>query len=352
MLMLLCVEGLLAQADFRKGYVVTYANDTLYGEIDYRGNRAMGRICVFRTPAGDEVEYTPYDIVAYRFVDSKYYVSKQVEQRKLFLEMLVQGELNVYFYKDADGEHYYLEKADMPLSEIPFEKQEIVQEGYVYTRSNRHYGMLTLYTQDAPALQPDIKRIKELSPRNMVTLAQKYHDAVCDDYTCIVYEKQLPKVRVDVELAGGTFNIMSNDLLGQYRGAWALQTGAYAHVWLPRDNERLFFRTGLVSNVFPNMTQKGNLLLDEGNSLIKIPVSFEYQYSKGVFRPRASYGLNYYVPNMLTVGVMLGANFYVGKHVALSVNYELETLPAPYLLFLPTFRFWGQSIYAGVYVCF
>ena len=76
---LLPASWLYAQTDFRPGYVITNSNDTLYGEIDYRGDRLMSEVCKFRSNGRDIVEYTPYDIAAYRFTDSKYFVESYVQ---------------------------------------------------------------------------------------------------------------------------------------------------------------------------------------------------------------------------------------------------------------------------------
>lgn len=339
--------GMFAQTDFRSGYIITNDNDTVYGDIDYRGGSFMGRRCVFRGSDGAIHKYTPFDIAAYRFVDSKYYVSKTVDDgRQLFLELLVQGKLCVYFLKDMDGEHYFMEKEDVALKEVPFTEESIQIDGREYTRSNSHYGVLNYYTQDVPKLQSEIKRMKELTPTNMIVLAQKYHDMVCDDYSCVVYEKIPPRVKVDLEVAGGAFGFLRSEMTSNEAGRWGEQLGVYAHVWLPRENEKLFFRTGVVGTLF------GGDKSDEKEMeySVKIPLHFEYQYPKGIVRPRLAYGINYYFPNMLTVSGMAGVNFQFSKYIGLSVNYEMEVLP--FFVFFPSFHPFGHNIYGGLYIQF
>lgn len=56
-----------AQADFRPGYIITVPGDTLYGEIDYRGDLLMGSVCRFRNEHKETKDYTPHDIFAFRF---------------------------------------------------------------------------------------------------------------------------------------------------------------------------------------------------------------------------------------------------------------------------------------------
>jgi len=58
------LDGLLyAQTVFKPGYVIKEAGDTIFGEIDYRGDLLMNNRCRFRVSKNyDENEYSPYDI--------------------------------------------------------------------------------------------------------------------------------------------------------------------------------------------------------------------------------------------------------------------------------------------------
>jgi hypothetical protein len=82
---------LYAQNDFNPGYVITIKGDTLFGKIDYRGDLYMKSICRFMTAENTINEYTPHDILAYRFIDSKYYISREVDGKSVFLEYLIKG---------------------------------------------------------------------------------------------------------------------------------------------------------------------------------------------------------------------------------------------------------------------
>ena len=99
--LLLTSFGVWAQRDYRKGYIITNEQDTIYGWIDYRGNMRNAKICSFKKREADRAtEYTPLDIAAYRFIDSKYYVSTTIvganEQKHVFLEYLVNGMVKLH----------------------------------------------------------------------------------------------------------------------------------------------------------------------------------------------------------------------------------------------------------------
>ena len=46
---LLILTGVLnAQSDFRPGYIISTTGDTIFGEIDYRGDLSMSNVCRFK----------------------------------------------------------------------------------------------------------------------------------------------------------------------------------------------------------------------------------------------------------------------------------------------------------------
>jgi hypothetical protein len=64
---LLAVAGTAqAQKNFRPGYVVQPAGDTLRGEVDARGGQRMASLCLFRSTASAQPKnYAPADLKAY-----------------------------------------------------------------------------------------------------------------------------------------------------------------------------------------------------------------------------------------------------------------------------------------------
>ena len=106
-LLLFSAKLLFAQTDFRAGYVIKVSSDTLFGEIDYRGDFLMSRLCKFRGNENSVVDFTPEKITAFRFIDGKYYASKELNEKTVFLEYLIKGEINLYYLRDIRGRHYF-----------------------------------------------------------------------------------------------------------------------------------------------------------------------------------------------------------------------------------------------------
>lgn len=358
--------GLFSQKDFRSGYIVSFTNDTTYGEIDYRGNIWLGKQCCFRLDKDSEVTvYGPRDIAAYRFVDGRYFVSEQVAEGLVFLEVLVKGELNLYYWKDRYREHYYVEKTGLPLTEIPYSDETITIDGREYARNNAHFGALNYYTQDAPALRQQVMKMKKLTPQNMIQLAESYHNMVCDDYSCVVYQTQPPKVSVALELAGGAFRTFRSEKAGNTGGKWGVVPALYVHVCLPRVSERFYLRTGFAGQIFPDtkwfLSEADEFYYyypaygyhgsgDIRTHFFKIPIQAEYQSARGVVRPKVACGVTYYFPFHFVLSGMAGLNFFFNEHWALSLQYEIDAFPAR-TGFYPKYR-GGQSLQAGVYMKF
>jgi len=187
-----------SQNDFRNGYLINNSNDTIFGFINYKGNKANALKCVFKKEENSEVqEFSPNDIKAYRFKDSKYYVSKLVKTNSneslLFLEVLIDGIADIYYYRDNIGEHYLIDNGDGKLYELKNDEKEVVVNDQKFVRrSNEYIGMLKYFFSKAPSLSKEIENTT-LNHKSLINITQKYHKQVCTNEECIVYEKKLPK---------------------------------------------------------------------------------------------------------------------------------------------------------------
>ena len=304
-----------AQTDFRLGYVIKAEHDTLAGEIDYRGDIKMSQFCKFRSDESHEVvKFSPNDILGFRFVGSKYFVSKEVEGNKVFLEFLIQGKINMYYLRDSAGDHFFLEKEEGQVIELPYNEGITYIDGKEYAFKTKGYiGILNHYMQDAPALKSRIDNIKKPEQASLIKLAEDYHNIVCKDGVCIIYEKRQPGLKINLEATSGLVNFNNQ---ADFEDKTYFMGGLIAHIWMPRTNEKLYLRTGLLFSVV-----KG----DDGNSfLYKVPIQFEYMYPKGIFRPVCSIGVNVYYPYYQTIAFMAGLNIRLAEKVDMRISYDID----------------------------
>jgi len=303
-----------AQSDFRPGYVILNNGDTLVCDIDYRGDYTMSNICRVRTPDKIINEYRPWDISAFRFQESKYFVSREANGRLVFLEYLVNGMISFYYLRDKDGDHYYIEKEGVPLTELPYSNKLVTENGIMhYKETKTHIGLLKYYTQETPELVSEIEAIREPEPNKLIKLGEDYHNLVCTGEECIVYEKKKQFLSVSPELNLGIASYLG---ISEPTKPMNYRYGLLLHFWAPRVNEKFYFKTGLI---YERLSLNGVY-----TSYFKYPFHLEYRYPRGKVRPTVSYGVNLYLPNYISVSTVAGTDISIGQAWDLTLTAEAE----------------------------
>ena len=257
-LALLSPKGSYAQTDFRSGYIITNQNDTIHGLIDYRTNGRNARICTFKKEEGSsQTQYGPEEIKAFRYVNSKFYVAKDINvdgsDERLFLEYLINGTVDVYYYRDESGEHYLIDQGDGKLVELKNDDKELERKGVKYAKKSKEYvGVLSYMFRDSPSTVNKTKKVR-LNHKSLINIAKVYHHEVCLDEECIVYEKNIPENRVIFgPLVGGNLYSITTDTPlnpeywyltdSDFNTVFSPVFGMFLKVNLPFFNERLFFQ--------------------------------------------------------------------------------------------------------------
>ena len=349
-LFFLIVNNVNAQSDFRPGFIINNSGDTIYGKIDYRGDLFLSNRCKFKGADNILHNYSPTDIKAYRFIEGKYYVSREVENKKVFLEYLINGEVNIYYLRDKSGDHYYIDKKDEPLTEIPYEEGIKSVDGKdVFYQSKKHVGILNYYMQDAPGFQSEIQSINELDHQNLIKLAEDYHNEVCKDEECIIYDKRLPFVKVSIEAYYG--QTWFNDKYEINNSLKTPEIGSFIYFWMPRANEKFYFKTGL-------QLCQADYNGDKSAYLI-FPTQIQYQYPHFKIQPKLFCGLNgYFIHKNIshwTIAIGGGLDYKFSNRISLTSNYTAEFLPVTLKimegLIPPSSEyaaFFSNSIYLGL----
>jgi hypothetical protein len=195
----LAIPEIIAQSDFRDGYIINNNNDTLYGLINYNGNKANAIRCLYRKDINAETQvFAPDEILGYRFNDSKYYVSRFIttasnERKQLFLEYLINGIVDVFYYRDEIGEHYLVGDDNDSIYALKKENKEIFINNKLHLIKSKEYiGVLKAMFHESPTIFSRVENIG-LGHKSLINIAYDYHNEVCHDEECIVYEKTLPK---------------------------------------------------------------------------------------------------------------------------------------------------------------
>ena len=193
------------QKGYTPGYVVTNEFDTLRGYIKLKTNIENSKSCDF-TAGENQIQknYLPSNIKAYRILNSKYYVSKEIEidsvKKNVFLEYLVNGIVNLYYFSDLGNEYYFIEKNGV-LTQLS-NKTSIVTvkgkggmgeyESNYSKNSNQYKRVLQFLFQESPEALKEIPGTA-FDYKPLIKLTKDYHNSVCKDRSCIDFTKSTNK---------------------------------------------------------------------------------------------------------------------------------------------------------------
>jgi len=130
-----------AQENYSPGYIITNTYDTIRGYIDYKTDIQNAKVCHFKTNLNDEEKsFLPGQIAGYRFTDAgRFYVTKSVKikdsARTVFLEYLVKGIMNLYYYTEGSdastdvnyNKYYFFENEKGEMNSITKGPDKIIE---------------------------------------------------------------------------------------------------------------------------------------------------------------------------------------------------------------------------------
>lgn len=312
-----------AQSDFRPGYVVKEIGDTIFGEVDLRGPLFAGNTCRIKSGDTSAVStYAPGEIHSYRYIDGKYYISKEIEGQEVFLEYLIKGKLNIYYLKNEEGDHYYLDKESVPLTEIPYQESIKYREGGQHLhQSTFHIGLLNYHMQDAPEVQEKTTRIKKPNHQNLIALAKSYHNAVDEDEPFVLYAQSHNKIKLLAETYFGRVKYVDES-------GYLNEVGASIFIRFPGANERFYLRSGIIL--------QPRTISTETTRRYKFPFYLQYISSTQGLALRLGIGTNF-IPavGLATFNINGGLNYGISESWNLSFNLNVERGPFSEGLFPP-----------------
>ena len=186
LVMVFPILSISAQSGFRLGEIITNNNDTISGYIDTKSESGLFRECRFKTKENSPVfTYIPETIKAFsiggsaprKFVGATY---PTVSSEVVFLEILSEGDLNLYYRKEGTLKYFIQRKGETAIHSLPYQRMErYVDDGY--TRQLKiietvyHMDTLKMLMKDKPALYADIEKIQSPERNNLIALVNKYN---------------------------------------------------------------------------------------------------------------------------------------------------------------------------------
>jgi hypothetical protein len=294
-----------AQTDFRQGVIITLDNDSIPGWVDYRGLQRNSKVCTFKkNEAAEAREYSPKELRGYRILGGRTYESKVVKldslnQESLFLEVLVKGKASLYYYKLIDQDHFLVEVGNEGVTELVESTMTVERNGIKYSGMKKTYrGLLKYLLADCNRINPLIELV-ELQELSLAHLIRQYNQCMAAGGD--MSAPYVPPVSFKVGLKAGVITARAwfpggpNSALeeGYYNAPASLTYGLYLNTLLPRFSEKISFQTEVlyVRNQFDNYKEFKNIYritrstIRMDVSYLKVPILFQYTYSKGKIRP-------------------------------------------------------------------
>jgi len=337
----------LCQSNYKDGYLITIGNDTLNGLIDFRTDHANSLVCKYKKDEkAAEKTYNPGEIAGYRFInEGKYYVSRTIVidslKRTVFLEFLVQGLLNLYYFPKGNG-YYFFENKDGSLEALTKKADEIIDNSK-FKVDDRFKSKLSYIFRDYLPLALNTSKA-EYNKKSMIVLTKYYHDHMCKSgEKCIIFENDYKKnfTKFDFSaFSGFEFNdIQLNDINLPKMHSFYPIVGIGLNISSPRLIKS-------VSIMLDATLSKISGAFDFTNTYMKysqynfsgiksnFSVGLEYIYPKGKLRPAINAGISHdYFFNLnstlktdsqISKNEILIQNSSKGIKTGLGVDYQIK----------------------------
>lgn len=318
--------GVMGQDNFKKGYVITLENDTLFGKINDAGGYKNSRMCMFKPYKKHKVtEYLPGEIKGYRMTGDKYYVSKPVGDKEgtkyKFIEVLIEGPVNLYHDRRSTEKAFYIQKKDGDLIPLNYEVGQLryksednamVIYSPTYTLHNRIYQDTLRYVfndskkvvNQVETLDYDAKSLKNITKDY---IADKYHSL-----DGISYERNLNMYRPHVGIYGG-MQLTDIEFLPSKLGKYAkaephsimakrfntYPVGIFVNFPFPMLNDKLSFQLELTGNwmnydeIYDESTSLNEDTVGVSTKSFGIPLMIKYDLFRGFITPSIGIGKSF-----------------------------------------------------------
>ena len=199
--------GTFAQQVVAPGYIVNLSNDTIQGNIvDKDWNTSPHSIEFIKPNDSRSMNYGPADLRAFGVYNKSKYISivavvdiskTRTEElsysskpdtmtQQLFLQVLVNGKMNLYFNHDERGkDHFFVQKDTTSISELLLVKYLSEKDPNNIQKIERFRNQLSLYMNDCISINESIRKVT-FNENELTELVVKYNnwmEPVKESYT-------------------------------------------------------------------------------------------------------------------------------------------------------------------------
>jgi hypothetical protein len=324
-----------AQAAFQLGYVVTTHGDTLRGELDMDSPKAMKHQCRFKSAETRKVtKYSPDELKSFATVDmTRRFISATVpyffKEKRLFLEVLQQGRLNLYYTFDVLlNDQFYVSKTEADLVDLMYDWDK----NKLFPFKSDYIAFLKKAMVNAPELILDIERMDNPTPYFLSELVGKYNrkfDKSAKTTSAILASPVAePNKQVGISLSPSLMvpNLLYvDDQLTDVFCGLSVTKG-------PRNKRNgYYFSMGAYLPTFSITTKLGGLNSSTPHNysayayMLLIPANLSYRFSKNNLQPVVGVDFQTFLNNNDTwfiLGPSLGLNYTPIKWLSVSCSFH------------------------------
>ena len=172
-----------AQQNMKRGHIVTLDGDSVSGMIDYRTDVRNAQVCDFQADGSDEIKtFHPCDIISYHFeANGRNYISKTHNEESYFLEIVVSGQMKLYYRDGGNVEYFYFENEEGKMgmyTESRFDAHNDVKVRQ--KKMNQVYALLCKSEKATRMMQ----KVDAITLKTMANVAKTYNKEVWPDKKC------------------------------------------------------------------------------------------------------------------------------------------------------------------------
>lgn len=238
-------HSLLAQTDFREGFIIKQDGDTLVGELLYRKSDEKYFSSTIKQNK-ERQDFLPSQIKGYGFLDDKFFISGIAENE--FVEVLLEGNLSLYKTYSSYKEAFYIVNEEGRISKLETKRLELIRNGERYVKDdNLWIGKLLTMTQDCNEGLPSPETLK-LNQKTILDYVAGYNECQSSPYR--VYKSRLPWIKLNYGILLGYLqsNFLVKDrqisetphLLDSYNSS-SFIGGLTLQISLPKFRDNTFF---------------------------------------------------------------------------------------------------------------
>lgn len=291
----------LSQTNYQPGFYITLDNDTIHGLINDRSGVGNYIHCIFKPyKSSKSQKLSPEEIQSYQFQDGRYFLSKNIYvdsvKRQVFVEFLVDGISDLFLYRDKEHYFYVIENANGETIEL---QKEEVTDWSDPTQHDPYFHIrkLKVAFADCMEIQPQVEQA-DFSNKSLIKLTRDYHNYVCDEYECIVYEKRIGPPQIYIApVIGISKSSLSFDKEFYsnftYEDNQNFNYGIQVDFVLAFINDRMSVQALLLygKNDYKG-TYNNYYELDVMNHRLQGELLFKYTFPFGMLRPSLGFGMH------------------------------------------------------------